>query len=993
MFTGLVTFHCLSDCAIGPTHNQATSLLCSNHGAHSYYGNAAELCGGMSRGLKVVQWNLRSICPTGNNTKLDELRLILRDPWKQCHVLGDTESWLNETYDNKDVAIDGYHPPQRCDRVGKSGGGVAVYVIDGFDFMRRTDIETPDIESVWIEMKPRNSKPILICTVYRPPDSNLDQWLEGLEVQINSAYTGSAHIVVMGDINVNYLSDSAEKDKLCACMRQYEMRQIVKDATRCTTHKQSLIDHVWISSTNYTPEIKVPVIGTSDHSPTCLVMSSKGFNVNQHTSIRYRSFKNFDENKFKSDTGEVPWGVLEMFDDPNDFLGVWNDLFLNVLDSHAPMREKRVKRQWQPGWLTDDIVESMRTREYHKAKKNDELYKHWRNKVVSQIRQSKIEYYESLVRANAGNTHKIWSYMKELAPRATSVLPSRLQDGGDSKFDVANDFNNFFTEIVTKYIPTDNNNFDTTCVEECATRGGSDAADTFEIPHITISQTVEILSSLDINKATGVDGIPSRVLKLASAQIAPSICKLINLCLDQGVFPSQWKQAKVSPIHKGGQIDDPGNFRPVSILCTLSKIFERHIHNCLYEHLQPYLYHGQSGFRQNHSCETALSRMVDLWTKNIDAGNINGVILLDLRKAFDLINHRILLTKLQKYKVGEMSIKLLDSYLSDRTQFVAFKGANSDPLYVRSGVPQGSIVGPLLFLAYMNDLPVCLSDGSSLDMFADDSTLTAAAKSVPQIEASLNCDLEAVNMWCLNNKMAINSVKTKAMLLTTSQRRSNMQTNINVSLSGDKLEVVDKAKLLGVIVDHNLTWKSQIDNVCLKMTKHIALLRRIKPFLSQEMRKTYYMAYIQSSTDYCLTIWGHCSDIHRVRKLQNLALRIIADEPRRTSSLPLFRRYRVMPITDRLTYRINSLVFKSMNGMAPDYLSDMFTLVSASHGRRTRASTNGDLAVPRHKLNLRKNTLAIRGPQLFNDCDNSIKMSGSMQTFKYAYYKNYFSHL
>ena len=377
----------------------------------------------------------------------------------------------------------------------------------------------------------------------------------------------------------------------------------------------------------------------------------------------------------------------------------------------------------------------------------------------------------------------------------------------------------------------------------------------------------------------------------------------------------------------------------------------------------------------------------------MDAGNMNGVVLLDLRKAFDLINHKILLAKLQHYCIGHNTIQLLQSYLSDRTQHVLFKGASSEPRQVRTGVPQGSIVGPLLFLTYMNDMPVCLSESSSLDMFADDSTLTAAAKTTSQIQNMLNNDMNKVTKWCNNNKMAVNSLKTKVMLITTKRKQQNTCDNIDVKLSGENLEVVDEAKLLGIQVDNNLSWKPQVTHVCRKVTKHIALLQRIKQYLNADLRRTFFMAYIQSATDYCLTVWGQSSELHRVRKLQNLALRVIADEPRRASSLPLFKRYRVMPIDHRVDYKMTSLVYKSVNGLAPEYLTDMFATVNETHQRQTRASTNGDLTVPRYKLKIRQNSLAVKGAKLYNECDSNIKKMNTIQSFKNAYYCKYFDNL
>ena len=969
----------------------AIVLGLTNSGAHAYYGNNACLGGDMPKGIKLTQWNLRSICPTGHNTTLDQLRHIVRDPWKECHVLCITETWLNETYQDKDLLIKSFHPPQRRDRVGKSGGGVAIYILDGYDFVRRGDLESDSFEAVWIEVKPTNSKPLLICAVYRPPDSPIDQWLSGLEDQIESAYTTDSHILIMGDFNVDMVAENCDKDKLCLSMSQFNMTQIVDQPTRCTAQSQTLIDHIWTTSPNTTKQCKVPHIGLSDHYPTCVTLNRKE-NKHQHISIKYRSFKNFDCEKFQEDLNCYPWSIMDMFDDVNDALDTFQRAFMEIVDKHAPEKEKRVKRQWQPGWMNDEILESMRNRDYHKKKNNTDLYKIWRNKCVNQIRKAKSDYYADLVKAGQGDTRKLWSYMKELNPKTPSSLPTSLQSGAADNLSIANELNVFFTDIVKKYIPQDRIEYDPKTLLDLITNTQHDQR-LFEVPPLTVAETQKLLKSLPTDKATGLDGIPSKVLSCAANQIAPAICKIINLSLETGVFPDKWKHAKVTPIHKGGVLSDTNNYRPISVLCGLSKIAERHIHNHLYNHMKPHLHKAQSGFRSNYSCETALSRIIDMWTKNMDSQMLNGIILLDLRKAFDLIDHEILITKLGKYNIGLKTLHLLRSYLSERKQQVLFKQTLSDVQQVKSGIPQGSIIGPLLFISYMNDLPLTLNASSYIDMYADDATITHATKTIAELNVALTNDLSAVTAWCKNNRMAINSTKTKAMLITSAQKRRGLSDILSIALNEEPLEVVDKENLLGVKIDNDLTWKDQVDSVCRKVARNIALLRRIKTHLDIPMRRMFYMAYIQPHTDYCLTIWGMSHHIDRVQKLQNMALRVISDEPRHTRSLTLYKKFRVMKISDRIDYKMVALTYKAVNGIAPDYMTDMFKPVRDTHTRSTRAAAAGDLAVPVARLKLRRNALAHRGAKLFNQCNNDVRTAGSIECFKKRYFNEYFDNL
>lgn len=961
----------------------------TNNGAHAYCGNTATLCGDFSRGIKLVQWNIRSLCPTGSNTKLDQLRLLLREPDRECHILGITESWLNNSYDNKDLMIQGFYPPERFDRSDRSGGGVAVYILSRYNFIRRSDIETQDVESVWVEIKLKNQKPIIICTVYRPPDTNIDQWITKFERELDIAYSGDSQIVVMGDLNINLNVPNDEKDKLCTCLGQYDMHQIIADCTRCTPHSETLIDHVWSTSPEKITEWKVPKYGLSDHFPTCAVISSKWAASKDHMTIKYRSFKNFDSQSFTEELGCLPWSVLEVFEDPNDYLDAWTELFMSVLDRHAPTREKRVKRKWQPGWLTNNILESMKQRDYFKRKKDDASYKLWRNRVVSEIRNAKQEYYRTLIETNNNDARKIWEYMRELNPKPTTTLPSSLQSGSVADKDIADEFNAFFTDIVERFIPTNDSDYDRAILDRYV-ESKIDENSQFDIPKLTVTRTEALLRSLSANKAKGLDDIPPKVLKIAASQIAPSVCRLINLCLETGIFPREWKRAKVTPIYKAGPVDDPGNYRPVSVLSALSKIAEKHIYKHLYAHLQPMLYNAQSGFRQSFSCETALTRLLDMWTRNMDDNKLNGVVLLDLRKAFDLISHKTLMIKLQQYKIGPSSLKLFDSYLVDRVQQVAFKGSTSSALTVKSGVPQGSILGPLFFILYINDLPLQLGH-STIDMYADDSTVTVAGNTVSLIEDTLNNELEIVSDWCTQNKMALNIDKTKSMLITTSRKRLHLGEELKVTVNGQELENVQHEKLLGVVIDNDLTFKHHVDKVCGKVSRATALLRRIKHYLNTDTRRKFYMAYIQPHVDYCITIWGPSSHTPRVRKLQNIAMRVMADEPRMSSSAPIFRKFAAMPVNDRLDYKMTSLTHKAVLGHAPTYLNEMFQKVSDFHSRQTRSSVSGKLVVPKARLSLRRNGLAYKGATLFNNCPSNIRVAQSSEEFKLLYYQSYFS--
>ena len=324
-----------------------------------------------------------------------------------------------------------------------------------------------------------------------------------------------------------------------------------------------------------------------------------------------------------------------------------------------------------------------------------------------------------------------------------------------------------------------------------------------------------------------------------------------------GTFPTILKQARVIPIHKSGNTEDPGNYRPISILPTLSKIIEKHVVKQCLEYLERFslLHKEQSGFRKSHSCHTALIKLTDTLYKQIDVGNLTGLVYIDFKKAFDLVNHQLLLQKLKLYNFDKYSIKWFNSYLSNRVQKVQIGPNYSKSCNISAGVPQGSILGPLLFLIFINDLPLNLTNTNS-DIFADDLTLSVSAPNKQDIQTNCQVALNQTNLWSLQNKMVVNKQKTKCMLLGSSQKLSKLEDkNLTLILNDTTLNQVCEHKVLGVTIDNKLSWDAQVNIVGKSLTNKISLLNKIKCYLPLECRKLYYNAYILPIMDYCDTIW------------------------------------------------------------------------------------------------------------------------------------------
>ena len=389
--------------------------------------------------------------------------------------------------------------------------------------------------------------------------------------------------------------------------------------------------------------------------------------------------------------------------------------------------------------------------------------------------------YQTYIENNKDNPGSIYKLFQEVGagkgckkpPNITSIINNNGSVIEDPT-EIANAFNNFFVNVASRIKePVTNSNHDK-LKDFCRDRLPENTK--FSIPNIEKQTIIAYLSHLDVSKATGTDNIGPRLLKLAAPHIADNVAFICNHSISNSTFPNKWKTAKVSPLYKNGPRDDVNNCRPISILPILSKVLEKHVHDCLsnFLHEHQLLHKTQSGFRSQHSCETALIHMIDSWLEAMDNGKIVGVVLVDFKKAFDLVDHQILLSKLKLYAMNNEALMWFNSYLTYRQQQVSVNNSRSDFEPVSCGVPQGSILGPLSFLLFINDLPLYTANVST-DMYADDTTLYDIQNSKDLIEQSLQIALTQLRIWCRNNGMLLNATKTKLMLVTTNQKTSEIK--------------------------------------------------------------------------------------------------------------------------------------------------------------------------------------------------------------------------
>ena len=772
------------------------------------------------KGFKMGHLNVQGI-----QNKIDQIDLLLKSSQNNIQVLGLSESKLNSFHMNHIFEVKNYQMFRKDRTISEErpqqGGGLLVYVKEGINCKRRCDLECERIECVWLEIFLTNSKSFLVGNIYRHPNETIS-WNEQFENYLEKVLECEKEVYLLGDFNRDLMQDNIKQSWL-EYMETFGLFQFIKVPTRVTDQSATLIDHVYSNTHTNILMTTVPQVGLSDHFPIFISRKTNGsYSLkNTHYTISYRSFKNFDENKFINDLQSTPWDVIKIFDDVNDIVETWSTLFCDIVDKHLPLRKHRVKRKQQPKWLTANIIDAFKTRDRFKSVNSEEQYKIWRNKVNKMIKVSKKQQYSEIINENDKNPASVWKLFKELGASKSnignSILSLKIDDKTiENPSEIASEFNKFFVSVASKIKePIMPSNFDRlTMFCDQNLRGSSP----FSIPNIEYDKVEKYLRNIDITKATGADNIGPRLLKLAAPYISESLTFICNQSIMNSTFPEKWKEGKVTPLHKNGPKDDTNNYRPISVLPVLSKLLEKHVHDSLMFYLSSnnLLHSTQSGFRPNHSCETALLQMTNKCLGAINNNEMVGMVMIDFRKAFDLVDHTLLLKKLKYYKISEETISWFSSYLLKRKQKVFVNNTLSDSEDIICGVPQGSILGPLLFLIFINDLPLNI-DNVLTDLYADDTTLYCTGKSQTFIEKQLQAALHELSTWCKQNGMLINTAKTKVMLLTTPQKRIHLNKDmLQLTLNNEKLTVVSSDKILGIHVDNNLTWTDHTNAVAKK---------------------------------------------------------------------------------------------------------------------------------------------------------------------------------
>lgn len=955
------------------------------------------------KGLRLLSWNIQSLRAKFNEFK--EFIDIFHGENCFFDIIGLQECWELKNHDL--YQLENYNFIHKT-RTQSNGGGICYFINKKFRFKELKNLsifEEKVIECLTIEIEISKNEKLIVSNLYRSNTQHAtysmseqnNRFLDAFSTLQSDLSSLNKNSYIMGDLNYDLLKfEQHEKTKvLLEDSFGNGFLELVSIPTRISNTSATLIDHLYTNTMSNCYDTSVIISDISDHFPICHIISDKQKDIRP----KYVEVQNFNENNifaFKEALSNVNWDSVLNHDETQDSYDEFYQTFNGLYCQHFPITNVKFnknKHKKEP-FMTKGILKSRQTKlKLIESKirfptaENKEKYRKYRNCYNKIIRAAKKIHFKYSFEQHKNDMRKTWEVLRE-SIRKTNDKSSIIEQikSGDISFNnddcMANQFNNYFTTIADR-INDEINPSDRDCTFYL-----NDNNDIFSFQNINPFDIIKIVKGFESKSSKDMFGISNKLLKNVIEKIAIPLAHIINLSLQTGEIPLDLKLAKVVPIYKLKKKESDllcimSNYRPISLLPIFSKILEKVVAIKLTSFLDEnkLLYEHQYGFQKKNSTIHPIIHFLNRLAKDSNEKKITIGVFCDLQKAFDCCSHRILLIKLSKLGIKGKELKWFENYLSCRQQFVKVNEGKSNMKIVTKGVPQGSILGPLLFLIYINDLASCTSLYTLL--FADDTSFLISGKNMDEVIRLLNIELKKISYWFRTNELCLHPGKTKFMIFNKNESNINFD-NINIILDNNNENESDENKLtklsyvnsnseipaikfLGVFIDPKLNFKYHIDTIHSKVSRSLYAINSAKHFICEKALKTLYCSLVHSHFSYCIPIWTCASktSLNKIELLQKKAIRIISNANYNAHTVPLFKDFEILPIKEQAIHSSLTLMRDYVNHKLPNSFDNLWEKNDARAGRVLR---NANLFnIPFIRLESHRNFPIANFPRLWND--------------------------
>lgn len=916
--------------------------------------------------IGVIHQNVQSI-----STSVEKLELFL-GVTSAYQIVCLTEHF--QTQDDLPIfGIKNLHLAACYCRLKGEHGGSAIYVTDSVIWKQRKDLDEMSekfhFECSGIECMFDRFTFVVVC-VYRTPKVSAEILLQKLNLLLEYLFEEGKAVVITGDLNIDYAVESKDREHLISILESFGFHMTVQDFTRVTATSNKIYDYV---ITNIVNNHKTKVLQSliADHK-------AQHFTYTVTTSIPpvvyTRSFKNSNIENFIASIGMVDWSVMHSIISVNNKVEVFINIVNSIFNKCFPLLKRRVRSKNRCDWITPELVELReRMKLFETIAVRNAKYKaifiYFKELYTKKLQQAKSLHFETVLKNSSNKMKCMWNLVNSVTG---NFSPQKMPT--HSNRNLASDFNRYFIDSIPGIL----SNLENRVVHHDLVHNIKINAKSMFMYPTSANEIIGVVGGFLSKNSAGFDGVSASLLKRCIGLLVGPIEDICNASFSQGVFPELLKLAVIIPVHKKGNTEEISNYRPISMLSVFSKIIEKLMQARVLNFLNNCKYFNsfQHGFTKNKSTTTALFNFITYVLDSLEAGSAVCGIFLDLSRAFDTLDHNQLLIKLECSGMRGLTLDWFASYLIGRKQKVSLTvngiREESEIVTCRYGVPQGSVLGPLLFIIFLNDLADCVARGDNLNLtsYADDTNLVIRGTSISAVQDLATEVWEDLKDWFFINRLFLNESKSHCVVFNASHS-STVDASSRCLADGVQIPVVNSVKLLGVTVDSGCKWYEHIKELRSRLSRVCFALRTLSRVLNGDTLKTVYYANFYSLMKYGIEIWGGTHDLDDIFLLQKRAVRILFGMKYRDSCRGVFR------VNDLLTtyglYIFSCLLYFKRN--RPDFVNSEF---GHQHDTRHR----GNLVFPKHHLSLVESGPYYAAVKFFNNLPSDIKSTVHQSCFK-----------